>query len=52
MATRAPSASRSSYKLLPLFTKFIAESEHRLGLLQLLQGDVYERKECQPVRGC
>ena len=40
---------RLYYKLLPLFTKFIAEPEHRLGLLQLLQGDVYDRQECPPV---
>ncbi len=40
---------RLYYKLLPLFTKFIAEPEHRLGLLQLLQGDVYDRKEAPPV---
>ena len=40
---------RLYYKLLPLFTKFIAEPEHRLGLLQLLQGDVYDRKESPPV---
>jgi len=40
---------RLYYKLLPLFTKFIREPEHRLGLLQLLQGDVYERKEVPAV---
>lgn len=33
------------YKLLPLFTHFIQSDEHRLGLLQLLQGDVYDRTE-------
>lgn len=40
---------RLYYKLLPLFTHFIQAPEHRLGLLQLLQGDVYEREECPPV---
>ncbi len=40
---------RLYYKLLPLFTKFIKEPEHRLGLLQLLQGDVYDRKEVPAV---
>ena len=40
---------RLYYKLLPLFTHFIQAPEHRIGLLQLLQGDVYNRKECPPV---
>jgi FADH2 O2-dependent halogenase len=40
---------RLYYKLLPLFTKFIKDQEHRIGLLQLLQGDVYERTEIPPV---
>lgn len=40
---------RLYYKLLPLFTYFIQAPEHRLGLLQLLQGDVYERETCPPV---
>ena len=33
------------YKLLPLFTKFIASEEHRHQVLQLLQGEVYDRQE-------
>lgn len=33
------------YKLLPGFTRFIQSPEHRLGVLRLLQGDVYERDE-------
>ncbi len=37
------------YKLLPLFTLFIQSPQHRLGLLQLLQGDVYDRSEAPPV---
>ena len=32
------------YKLLPLFTKFIASKEHRQQVLQLLQGEVYDRQ--------
>lgn len=36
---------RLYYKLLPAFTRFIQEPEHRLGLLRLLQGDVYDREE-------
>ena len=36
---------RLYYKLLPLFTHFIASKEHRLQVLQLLQGEVYERGE-------
>jgi FADH2 O2-dependent halogenase len=40
---------RLYYKLLPLFTHFIKTPEHRLGLLQLLQGDVYGWGECPPV---
>lgn len=31
------------YKLLPLFTYFINSKEHRLQILRLLQGEVYER---------
>ena len=33
------------YKLLPVFTLFIAREEYRLQVLQLLQGDVYDREE-------
>jgi FADH2 O2-dependent halogenase len=33
------------YKLLPLFTKFIQSEEHRLGILRLLQGEVFDRHE-------
>ncbi len=33
------------YKLLPLFTYFIEAKQHRLQVLQLLQGEVYERGE-------
>jgi len=33
------------YKLLPLFTKFIESPTHRHQVLQLLQGEVYERQE-------
>lgn len=40
---------RLYYKLLPLFTLFIQSPEHRLGLLQLLQGEVYDREESPPV---
>lgn len=36
---------RLYYKLLHLFTYFIQKEEHRLEVLQLLQGDVYNRKE-------
>lgn len=33
------------YKLLPLFTKFIDSETHRHQVLQLLQGEVYDREE-------
>jgi 1H-pyrrole-2-carbonyl-[peptidyl-carrier protein] chlorinase len=36
---------RLYYKLLPLFTIFIQSKEHRLGVLRLLQGEVYDRQE-------
>ncbi len=36
---------RLYYKLLPLFTYFIESKEHRLEVLRLLQGEVYERGE-------
>ena len=36
---------RLYYKLLPMFTVFIAREEYRLQVLQLLQGDVYDREE-------
>ncbi|MEX2375968.1 MAG: NAD(P)/FAD-dependent oxidoreductase [Dehalococcoidia bacterium] len=36
---------RLYYKLLPMFTRFIRSPEHRLGVLRLLQGDVYDRTE-------
>ena len=41
---------RLYYKLLPLFTYFIQSKEHRLAVLRLLQGEVYNRKEV-PVLG-
>lgn len=36
---------RLYYKLLPLFTYFIQKKQHRLQVLQLLQGEVYNRDE-------
>jgi FADH2 O2-dependent halogenase len=36
---------RLYYKLLPLFTHFIQSKEHRLEVLRLLQGEVYDRKD-------
>lgn len=36
---------RLYYKLLPLFTYFIRSKQHRLQVLQLLQGEVYDRSE-------
>jgi flavin-dependent dehydrogenase len=36
---------RLYYKLLPLFTIFIQSKEHRLAVLRLLQGEVYDRQE-------
>lgn len=36
---------RLYYKLLPLFTYFIQSKEHRLQVLQLLQGEVFDRQE-------
>jgi FADH2 O2-dependent halogenase len=36
---------RLYYKLLPLFTLFIQSKEHRLAVLRLLQGEVYDRQE-------
>ena len=36
---------RLYYKLLPLFTHFIQSQEHRLEVLRLLQGEVYDREE-------
>lgn len=36
---------RLYYKLLPLFTIFIQSKQHRLGVLRLLQGEVYDRQE-------
>lgn len=36
---------RLYYKLLPLFTIFIESKEHRHQVLQLLQGEVYDRQE-------
>lgn len=40
---------RLYYKLLPLFTRFIQSKKYRLGLLQLLQGDVYDHDEVPAV---
>ena len=36
---------RLYYKLLPLFTHFIRSKTHRLEVLRLLQGEVYDREE-------
>jgi len=36
---------RLYYKLLPLFTHFIQSKTHRLEVLRLLQGEVYDRKD-------
>jgi FADH2 O2-dependent halogenase len=36
---------RLYYKLLPLFTHFIQSKQHRLDVLQLLQGEVFDRNE-------
>ncbi|HBX68694.1 MAG TPA: FADH2-dependent halogenase PltA [Chloroflexi bacterium] len=36
---------RLYYKLLPLFTHFIQSKQHRLEVLQLLQGEVFDRQE-------
>ena len=36
---------RLYYKLLPLFTHFIQSKDHRLEVLRLLQGEVYDRKD-------
>lgn len=36
---------RLYYKLLPLFTYFIRTKKHRMQILQLLQGEVYDRDE-------
>jgi FADH2 O2-dependent halogenase len=41
---------RLYYKLLHIFTYFIQKKEYRLGVLQLLQGDVYERKEAPVLK--
>jgi flavin-dependent dehydrogenase len=36
---------RLYYKLLPAFTHFIRSKEHRMGVLRLLQGEVFDRRE-------
>lgn len=36
---------RLYYKLLPLFTHFIQSKTHRIEVLRLLQGEVYDRKQ-------
>jgi FADH2 O2-dependent halogenase len=36
---------RMYYKLLPLFTHFIRSKTHRIEVLRLLQGEVYDRQE-------
>lgn len=36
---------RLYYKLLPLFTHFIRSKAHRIEVLRLLQGEVYDRRE-------
>jgi len=38
---------RLYYKLLPMFTYFIQSKKHRLQVLQLLQGEVYDRSEVE-----
>ncbi len=38
------------YKLLPVFTHFIVKKDYRLQVLQLLQGDVYDRGEAPVLR--
>lgn len=38
---------RLYYKLLPLFTYFIQSKQYRLQVLQLLQGEVFEREEVE-----
>jgi FADH2 O2-dependent halogenase len=36
---------RLYYKLLPVFTHFVQSNDHRLGVLRLLQGEIYNRHE-------
>ena len=36
---------RFYYKLLPSFTRFIQSKKHRLEMLQLLQGEVFDRQD-------
>jgi FADH2 O2-dependent halogenase len=36
---------RLYYKLLPLFTHFISSKDHRMEVLRLLQGEVFDRRE-------
>ena len=36
---------RLYYKLLPLFTQFIQSKQHRIEILRLLQGEVFDRQE-------
>ncbi len=36
---------RLYYKLLPVFTHFVQSDDHRLGVLRLLQGEVFNRHE-------
>jgi flavin-dependent dehydrogenase len=36
---------RLYYKLLPLFTHFISSKQHRVEVLRLLQGEVFDRRE-------
>jgi 1H-pyrrole-2-carbonyl-[peptidyl-carrier protein] chlorinase len=36
---------RLYYKLLPLFTHFIQSKAHRIEVLRLLQGEVYDRAQ-------
>ena len=33
------------YRLIPVFTHFIAKDDYRLQVLQLLQGEVYDRED-------
>ena len=36
---------RLFYRLLPAFIHFVQSDDHRLGVLRLLQGEVYNRNE-------
>jgi FADH2 O2-dependent halogenase len=36
---------RLYYRLRPVFTHFLESADHRLGILRLLQGEVYDRDD-------